>query len=253
MTWDPQKYLMFGAERTRPAIDLLARVPHDRPRRVVDLGCGPGNSTLLLRERWPEADVTGIDSSEEMLAEARTQTGIRWERADIAHWQPRERYDLIFSNATLQWLDDHAGLFPSLLAALAPGGVLAVQMPRNFASASHRAVRDVLADGPWDEKLRLLLRADPVHDASTYYRMLAPHARALDIWETEYLHVLAGENPVGDWTRGTYVVPLFAALGTAEGGVFEAEYRSRITAAYSREADGKTLFPFRRLFIVARV
>jgi trans-aconitate 2-methyltransferase len=227
-------------------------VPLDRPARVVDLGCGPGNSTALLRERWPDAEITGIDGSEEMLAEARRQTGIRWERADIARWRPGARYDVIFSNATLQWLDDHRALFPSLVAALAPGGVLAVQMPRNFASASHRAAREVVANGPWGARLTPILRVDPVHDAVTYHRMLAPHTRALDVWETEYLHVLDGDNPVADWTRGTYLVPLISALAEAERDVFEAEYRSRVKAAYPREPNGRTLFPFRRLFIVAQ-
>lgn len=252
MPWEPRTYLSFGAERTRPAVDLLARVPLERPRRVVDLGCGPGNSTRLLRERWPEADVTGVDSSEAMLVEARTHAGIRWERADLAHWRPREPCDVIFSNATLHWLDDHAALLPRLLAGLAPGGVLAVQMPRNFASASHVVVRDLAAGGPWAAKLTPLLRVDPVAEPAAYYRMLAPHAKALDVWQTEYLHVLDGDNPVADWGRGSLLVPLFAALDEPERPAFEAESRRRIRAAYAPEADGRTLFPFKRLFIVAR-
>jgi trans-aconitate 2-methyltransferase len=252
VSWDPGTYLAFAAERTRPAADLLARVPHERPRRIIDLGCGPGNSTRLLRERWPEAEITGLDGSEAMLAEARKQPGIRWEQGDIARWRPRTPYDLIFSNATLQWLDDHAALLPVLAGALVPGGVLAVQMPRNFASPSHRLVREMLADPRWDARLRSLLRADPVDDPAAYYRLIAPHARALDIWLTEYLHVLEGDNPVADWTRGTYLVPLLAALDEPDRAAFEAEYRSRVLAAYPPQPDGKTLFPFKRLFIVAR-
>ena len=156
LPWDPRRYLTFGAERTRPAIDLLSRVPLDRPARVVDLGCGPGNSTALLRERWPDAEITGIDGSEEMLAEARRQTGIRWERADIARWRPGARYDVIFSNATLQWLDDHRALFPSLVAALAPGGVLIT------ASCSHHVGRaefeHMLRAAAADSGRRVLIR-----------------------------------------------------------------------------------------------
>ncbi len=252
MPWDPRTYLSFGAERARPAIDLLARVPHERPRRVVDLGCGPGNSTLLLRDRWPEAHVTGVDSSEEMLAEARKDSAIRWEQADIARWRPRERHDVIFSNATLHWLADHAALLPCLMAALAPGGVLAVQMPRNFASASHLVVRAVVSGGPWEARLKPLVRLDPVHEPAAYYRILAPHARGLDIWQTEYLHVLEGDNPVADWARGSLLVPLLGALDDPERSAFEAEYRRRVKAAYAPQADGRTLFPFKRLFIVAQ-
>jgi trans-aconitate 2-methyltransferase len=252
MPWDPRRYLTFGIERTRPALELLARVPHDRPRRVVDLGCGPGNSTRLLQDRWPDAHVTGVDSSAEMLAEARTHAGIRWQLADLGDWRPREPHDVVFSNAALHWLDSHATLFPRLMEALAPGGVLAVQMPTNFASASHRLVDHVASDGPWQAKLKPLLRAEPVDEPAAYYRFLAPQAKKLDIWQTEYLHVLEGDNPVADWTRGSLLVPLLAALEEAERSAFEAEYRRRVKAAYPPQADGKTLYPFKRLFIVAQ-
>jgi trans-aconitate 2-methyltransferase len=250
MPWEPEKYLTFAAERTRPAAELLARVSYETPRRVVDLGCGPGNSTRLLRDRWPDAHVTGVDSSEEMLAEARAHAGIEWQRSALETWCPGAPLDVIFSNAALHWLGDHPALFPRLMEALAPGGVLAVQMPSNFASPSHRLVHDVASEGPWHATLAPRLRPDPVHEPAAYYRILAPHAKRLDIWQTEYLHVLAGDNPVADWTRGSLLVPLLGALGETERGAFEAEYRRRVKAAYPPEADGRTLYPFKRLFIV---
>ena len=164
MPWNPQQYLSYGNERLRPALDLLARTDLVGPRHIVDLGCGPGNVTALLHARWPDASITGIDNSPEMLRSAHKIAGIQWELADVATWQPEQRYDLIFSNATLHWLDHHEQLFPRLARAVAPGGCLAVQMPRNFASPSHRIVREVARSGPWAEPLAPLLREAPVHD-----------------------------------------------------------------------------------------
>ena len=186
-----------------------------------------------------------------MLESARKIDGINWQLADAAIWQPERQYDLIFSNAALHWLDQHEQLLPRLAQALTPGGCLAIQMPRNFTSASHSIAREVARSGPWRETLAPVLREAPVHDAADYYRILAPHAEQLDIWETEYLHVLKGDNPVADWTRGSLLVPLLAALAEPQRSAFEAEYRRRIQAAYPAQADAKTLFPFRRIFIVA--
>jgi trans-aconitate 2-methyltransferase len=251
MPWNPQQYLSYSNERLRPALDLMGRINLDAPQRIVDLGCGPGNVTAILRERWPQAAVTGIDNSPELLENARQIDGICWELADVATWQPDEHYDLIFSNATLHWLDHHDTLFPRLAHSVASGGVLAVQMPRNFGSGSHVIAREVARSGPWAETLEPLLREAPVHDAAEYYRILAPHAKRLDIWETEYLHVLDGDNPVADWTRGSLLVPLLAALDEPLRNGFEAEYRRRINVTYPAERDGKTLFSFRRIFLLA--
>src|ERR1700674_271529 len=251
MPWNPQQYLSYGNERLRPALDLMARIKLAAPQGIVDIGCGPGNVTAILRERWPDATITGIDNSPEMLNAARKIDGIDWQLADAATWQPERQYDLIFSNAALHWLDQHEQLFPHLAQALNPGGCLAIQMPRNLASASHIIAREVAQSGPWRETLALLLREAPVHEPADYYRILTPRAEQLDIWETEYLHILGGENPVADWTRGSLLVPLLASLAEPQRSAFEAEYRRRLQAAYRAQADGQTLFPFRRIFIIA--
>jgi trans-aconitate 2-methyltransferase len=254
MTWNPERYLAFGGERTRPAVDLLARVPLAGPARVADLGCGPGNSTRLLCERWPQARVVGIDNSAAMLAKAEG-SGIRarWLESDIAAWTPDAPYDLLFSNAALHWLPDHARLLPRLLGHLRPGGVLAIQMPRNFTAPSHTLLREVASAGPWAERLTPRLADEPVAAPEWYHDLLAPLAAALDIWQTEYLHVLDGEDPVLNWVRGSALQPVIAALPREEQSRFEAEYARRLRLAYPKRPDGRTVFPFRRLFIVAVV
>jgi trans-aconitate 2-methyltransferase len=253
LTWNPERYLAFADQRTRPALDLLARVPSLDAQRVADLGCGPGNSTRLLAERWPQATVVGIDSSREMLAKAR-RSGIRatWTLADIATWAPDLAFDLIYSNAALHWLGEHKTLLPRLLAHLRPGGVLAAQMPRNFEAPSHVLLRETARSGPWAERLADTLERQPVSTPEWYYDLIAPHAAALDIWETVYLHLLEGDDPVLSWTRGTALRPIMAKLERQEFTAFEAAYAARLRAAYPRRADGRTLFPFRRLFIIAQ-
>jgi trans-aconitate 2-methyltransferase len=252
MSWSPEGYLAFGDERTRPAVDLLARVPLSAPARVADLGCGPGNSTRLLCERWPEADVVGIDGSAAMLAKAEgSGLRARWLVSDVAAWTPDAPFDLLFSNAALHWLPDHASLLPRLLSHLRPGGVLAVQMPRNFAAPSHTLLREVASAGPWAASLAPHLDRQPVAAPEWYHDLLAPLATALDIWQTEYLHVLDGDEPVLNWVRSTALRPVIAALTPEEQALFEAEYARRLRTAYPTRRDGRTLFPFRRLFIVA--
>ena len=254
MSWNPEGYLAFGDERTRPAADLLARVPLAAPARIADLGCGPGNSTALLVQRWPAANVLGIDSSATMLAEAeRSGIQARWLDKDIAAWTPDTPYDLLFSNAALHWLPDHAELLPRLVSRLRPGGVLAVQMPRNFGASSHALLREVARAGPWAERVAPLIEHEPVAAPEWYRDLLAPLAASLDIWQTEYLHVLEGEDPVLNWTRSTALRPLLALLRPEEQARFEADYARRLRAAYPKRADGRTLFPFRRLFIMAAV
>jgi len=252
MTWHPERYLAFDDHRTRPAADLLARVPLRAPERVVDLGCGPGNSTALLVARWPQAEVVGVDSSPSMLATARA-SGIRaeWQEADIVGWTPDAPFDLVFSNAVLQWLPDHEVLLPRLLACVRAGGFLAIQMPRNFEAPSHVILRTLAAEGPWAQRLRGRLRPEPVAPPEWYYDMLAPHAASLDIWRTEYLQLLEGEDPVLRWTESTTLRSVTLTLDEAEGEAFKAAYAARLRAAYPRRADGRTLFPFQRLFMVA--
>lgn len=252
MSWNPTDYLGFGSERLRPAVELLNRCPLESPKRIADLGCGPGNATALLARRWPNAEILGIDSSAEMLAEAGGgPVRARWIAADIAAWEPDAPQDLIFSNAALHWLDRHEDLFPRLMAMLAPGGLLAVQMPRNFAAPSHALLREVAADPRWRDRLSGVLRADPAWEPEAYHDLLAPVSPALDIWQTEYLHVLLGEDAVLRWVRGTALTPVAAALGEDAFAEFEAVYREHLRDAYPMRSDGATLFPFKRLFIVA--
>ncbi|MFI4987427.1 MAG: methyltransferase domain-containing protein [Alphaproteobacteria bacterium] len=254
MSWNPDLYLAFGDHRLRPALDLMARVPLASPRRIVDLGCGPGNVTKLLAERWPEARVTGIDNAPTMLERARKDyPAIDWRLGDIASWRADAPVDLVFSNAALQWLDGHETLYPRLLAEVAPGGVLAVQVPRNDGSPSHVAIRETVAAGPWRERLAPLVRSKRVAPPAFYHRLLAQHTKGLDIWDIDYLQVLSGENPVVEWTKATALRPFLAALEEPERSAFEVLYGERVLKAYPPETDGRTLFPFRRLFLVAQV
>lgn len=253
VTWDPAQYLKFAGPRIQPAIDLLARVPLAAPVRIVDLGCGAGNVTALLARRWPDAAIVGVDDSAPMLARARAELPqVRWQLGSVADWTPEAPVDLVFSNAALHWLPEHPRLFGRLVDGLAPGGVLAVQMPRNFHAPSHTLVADVAREGPWRERLAPLLRPPPVASPADYFDWLAPRAAALDLWETEYLQVLEGDDPVKEYTKGSYLRPFLDALAPDERPAFEADYAARVRAAYPRRADGRTLFPFRRLFLLLR-
>lgn len=261
MRWDPAQYLRFADERTRPAAELLARIPHDAPSSVFDLGCGPGNTTRLLRARWPAADLTGVDSSAEMLDRAaREVPDAEWVQADLAGWTPDRPADVLFSNATFQWLDEHERLFPALFDALGPGGALAIQMPRNFEAPSHMAIAELVRAGSWRARLEPLLRtalrpfsmgSSPVGPPGWYYDLLAGLGAAVDVWETEYLHVLRGDDPVKEWTKGTALKPFLDTLGPEDRRAFEERYAAALRQAYPQRSDGATLFPFRRLFIVA--
>jgi trans-aconitate 2-methyltransferase len=250
--WSPSTYLKFEDERTRPARDLLNQVPLDRPRRVVDMGCGPGNSTELLAERFPEAAILGLDSSPAMLEEARRRLPrLTFETADAAHWTPGPDVDLVFANAIYQWVPGHLTQLPRVLAALPPGGVLAVQMPDNVAEPSHQAMRDVAVSGPWAERLRGASRPTlaPVRE---FYDALRPFASRLDIWHTIYNHVLADAAAIVEWVKGTGLRPFIDPLGEAERVAFLATYQERIARAYPPAADGKVLLRFPRLFLVAQ-
>ena len=251
MTWNPQTYLTFADQRTRPAADLLARVPAENPGRVIDLGCGPGNSTGLLRARWPKAGIEGLDSSADMLAEAR-QSGVdaSWVLADLASWSPDKPYDVIFSNATFQWVPNQAALFPRLMSFMKPGGVFAFQVPVNYDAPSHALMRDTAADPRWRPKLRDVREIER-GKADAYYDILKPQAAALDIWQTEYLQVLEGEDAVYRWVSGTSLRPYVQMLDGEERAAFVAAYKAKLNLAYPRRADGTTLFPFQRLFVVA--
>lgn len=249
--WDPRQYEKFSDQRIRPALDLMARIAMRDASTIWDLGCGTGNITRLLAERFPAARVSGLDNSPEMLAKARHIPGITWFEGDVATWTAPQPADLVFTNAVLHWLPDHCRLMPHLLQQVRPGGVLAIQVPRNFASASHAELYATARSPRWRGRLESLTGLAGVATPAEYWRWLEPLCSALDIWEIEYLHVLEGENAVVEWTKGTAVKPFLDALAAQERGDFLAEYAQRIARAYPQEADGRTLFPFRRLFIVA--
>jgi trans-aconitate 2-methyltransferase len=252
MVWNPKTYLAFADERTRPAAELLARIADDNPARVVDLGCGPGNSTALLRARWPDAQIEGLDSSPQMLEQART-SGVEaeWIEADLATWRASGAYDVVYSNATLQWLGDHEGLLKRLVGSVKPGGTFAFQVPHNMDAPSHALMRQSAASGPWSARLGNV-REVAVLAPADYYGILDSMAVSIDIWETEYLHVLHGDDAVFHWVSGTGLRPFVQALAGQEREAFVADYKARLATAYPTRADGTTLFPFRRLFAVAR-
>jgi trans-aconitate 2-methyltransferase len=250
--WSPATYLKFEDERTRPAVDLLARAPLDRARHVVDVGCGPGNSTELLAARFPGADILGLDNSPAMLDAARLRLpALRFEAADAASWIPDPRTDLVFANATYQWVPDHFAQLPRVLAALRPGAVLAVQMPDNVETTTHRLMREVAAGGPWAERLAGAARS-PLPPPRAYYEALRPHAARLDIWHTIYNHPLAGAAAIVEFVRSTGLRPYLDPLDETERADFIARYTARIGEAYPAMADGKVLLGFARLFIVAQ-
>ena len=253
MSWDPMQYLKFAGERLRPAIDLLARIPSAAPASVVDLGCGAGNLAPLFLQRWPQAKLLGVDSSPQMLAKARADyPQAEFVQADFATWRPRQPVDVLYSNAALHWLDGHETLFPALLETVAPGGWMAVQMPRNFGAPSHTCVTEAIEQGKWRTKLEPLLRRRPVGTPREYSNLLRGRTAALEIWEIEYLQVLKGENPVAEFVKGSWLKQFLDRLEEPDRSAFESEYRVRVRAAYPPEADGSTLFPFRRLFILAQ-
>lgn len=254
-TWDPAQYERFAAERERPARELLARLPTGfSPRQIWDLGCGPGRQALGLKSRYREARVHGLDSSAAMLEEARASGAeIDWREGDIGRWRPEAPADLILANASLQWLGDHPAVFPRLVRALAPGGVLAVQMPLAAESPRHGILGEVARQGPWAERLAGVARMSPLLSTEAYYDLLAADCGSVDIWTTTYLHALTGADAVLEWMKGTALRPYLGALDEpAMRAAFLAALGERLAAAYPRRSDGVTLLPFPRLFLIAR-
>ncbi|HEU4416149.1 MAG TPA: trans-aconitate 2-methyltransferase [Candidatus Angelobacter sp.] len=253
--WDPNLYLKYADERGRPASDLIAQIHLEAPARIVDLGCGPGNSTALLRQRWPHADLTGVDNSPEMMAQARKKhPDWHWVLGDIESWKPEHEVNLIFSNAALHWVPGHATLFRSLINGVAPGGALAAQMPNNFHSAAHSVMQEVAAGGDprWSKALATAAGTFAVQPAPFYYDVLRKNASRVDIWETEYQHVMDGPKAVFDWIRSTGMRPYLDRLADDEQRrLFEEMCLEGIQEAYRPNDQGKVLFPFRRMFIVA--
>ncbi len=253
MRWDPAQYVRFADERARPFHELLARVGAEEPRRVVDLGCGPGTLTAALARRWPTADVVGIDSSPEMIGEANALAGERlsFTLGRVEEWHPGVRPDVVISNAALQWVPRHRELLRDWARALRPDGWLAFQVPANFGAPSHVLMRELAGSSRWRSRLDGVLRhEDAVAAPERYAALLLDAGLAADVWQTSYLHVLSGEDPVLEWVRGTGLRPVLQALAPDEAGEFEVEYARLLRQAYPPRA-GVTLFSFARTFAVA--
>jgi trans-aconitate 2-methyltransferase len=251
--WSAAQYLKFEDERTRPARDLVAQIPLADARNVVDIGCGPGNSTELLVQRWPQATVTGIDTSADMLRQARQRLpGHNFVEANVAHWVPPPNADCLFANAIFQWVTGHIKQLQRLLGALPPGGVLAVQMPDNLDEPVHVLMREVAHLEPWRATLAENARArDVLPQPGIYYDALKPLCTRLEIWHTVYNHVMEDASAIVEWVKGTGLRPFVDPLEAPQRKQYLAEYTARIAASYLPQADGKLLLRFPRIFIVA--
>lgn len=249
--WSARQYVKFEDERSRPSVDLIARVPMADPRRVVDIGCGPGNSTEIVRARWPQAELFGLDFSPDMLAAARKRLpDVTFIEADVSAWQPMADVDVFFSNATLQWVKGHQAVMRRLMGALREGGALAVQVPDNQSEPTHALMRDVAAEGPWKAKFADPIARQVMDTPSAYYDLLRPFG-AVDIWHTVYYHPLADAAAIVEWLKGSGLRPFLDRLDEGERQGFLAEYTARIRATYPPQVDGKVLLRFPRLFMVA--
>ena len=251
--WSASQYLKFEDERTRPARDLLAQVPLSKALKVYDLGCGPGNSTELLVARYPNAEIVGVDSSPDMLSQARKRLPqCRFIEADLSGWAAPADVDLLYSNATFQWVPDHLAVLKRLLTGLKPGAVLAVQMPDNLDEPSHVWMREVAREEPFVSLLPKNPRDRAIlPSVGEYYDALKPHCARLDIWHTFYQHPLDGAEAIVEWVKGTGLRPFIDPLAPTEREAFLRAYTARIAAAYPPRFDGKVLLRFPRLFIVA--
>jgi trans-aconitate 2-methyltransferase len=255
--WDAGQYLRFGGERARPFFDLVAQVGAAGPRYVADLGCGPGNLTAALAERWPDATVVGVDSSPEMIAAAQASAAtepapnLSFTVGDVWEWRPERPLDVLVCNAVLQWVPGHDELLLRWADLLAPGGWLAFQLPGNFDQPSHAIVREMAGSPRWRGLLADARLNRQAGDPADYVALLARPGFTVDAWETSYLHILPGENPVLEWTKGTTLRPVLAALDAEQADAFVREYGERLREEYTPHSFG-TVFPFRRVFTVVR-
>ena len=258
VAWDPDTYLAFADLRSRPGLELLARIQHPRPETIVDLGCGPGHLTAVLARRWPGARVIGIDGSAEMLARAESQfprdkwPTVEWEHQDIASWTPQDPVTILYSNAALHWVGDHQNLFPRLLSLVSAGGRLAVQMPDNWEEPSHTLIRRLTGDPRWKERAAPVFLGRPVAEPGKYRAWLQPDAAEIDQWRTTYFQALSGTDPVVSWVKGSVLRPILGVLEPEEAELFLSRLTEGYRAAYPAGPDGTTVFPFSRFFMVAR-
>lgn len=252
--WNPDLYRQFEAERTRPAAELLSRVPRRNVSYATDLGCGPGNSTELLFQTWPEAHITGLDSSQAMLEQAlKRLPDCHFTQADIRHWQAPVPQDLIYANASLQWLDDHQQLFPHLVTQLASGGALAIQMPDNLDQPTHALMRKVAGNAAWSAKIVTSAEErKKLLTTEAYYDLLTRAGCKVDIWRTTYYHVMPSHQAMVEWLKATGLRPFLTPLEEQEQEAFLLQYRNELRAAYPFRQDGNVLMPFPRLFMVAQ-
>ena len=253
--WDANLYLKFAGQRARPAADLIAQIELEEPRRVIDVGCGTGNSTEQLHRRWPKAELTGLDNSPEMLSQARERhPEWKWIETSVEQWAANTAFDLIFSNACLQWIADHASLFPRLMSYLAPGGALAVQMPNSYHLPAHTALAEVANDSsaPWAQMLAGASETVSVQPLAFYYEALRKLANRLNIWQVEYLQVMEGPRAILDWVRSTAMRRFTELLpDNHERRQFEQRCLEHYQRVYPANDQGQTLFPYRRMFIIA--
>jgi trans-aconitate 2-methyltransferase len=252
--WDPAGYLRFADERARPFADLVGRIGAREPRVVVDLGCGEGALTASLATRWPSARVTGVDSSPEMLAAARAHAvpeRLAFSLGDVRDWRPAGPVDVLVTNAVLHWVPGHAELLSRWAGHLAAGGWLALQVPGNWRAPTHALLAELCHSPRWAATLAAAAPApDAVLDPAGYHDVLSRAGLAVDAWETTYLHVLTGQDPVLGWVRSTVLRPVLALLEEDDAAEFETEYAAALRAAFPRRDDGTTLLPFRRVFAV---
>ncbi|HEX4864990.1 MAG TPA: methyltransferase domain-containing protein [Acidimicrobiales bacterium] len=258
--WDPEQYLKYGDERGRPWVELIGRVFHPSPKQVIDLGCGPGTTTAMLLDRWPDAHIVGMDSSEEMIERARSVEvpgRLDFRVGDLSDlgWTEGGPFDVVLCAATFQWVPDHAALFPDIVDTLSETGVFAFQVPANFDQPSHTLLYELAGSDRWSPILASRVRPDPVLSPSGYLESLLATGTTVDVWSTTYLHVLRGADAVLEWVRGTALRPFLSALEengpVGAAAEFEASYGSALRAAYPMDEEGRTIFPFRRIFSVA--
>eukprot|EP01089_Gocevia_fonbrunei_P018264 TRINITY_DN6132_c0_g1_i1.p1 TRINITY_DN6132_c0_g1~~TRINITY_DN6132_c0_g1_i1.p1 ORF type:complete len:263 (-),score=37.63 TRINITY_DN6132_c0_g1_i1:136-924(-) len=258
LKWSPAKYMKFGTQRLRPALDLLRAINVVNPKLIIDLGCGPGNITPFLAENWPEAKIVGVDLAEDMIIEANKNNPIpdriRYVQSSIESFSPSEPVDVIYANASLHWITDHDIVLPKLLSYLSPQGVLAVQIPDTRVQPSHVLMKTAAKNIGLEDKIKEIRIPRCEKDQDWYYNILQPHCSAIEVWTSTYLQVVEGDHPVPKYTSSTGMMPILKALGGADsvdGQRFKAEYQKLTDEAYPRREDGKTLFPFTRFFFTA--